>query len=220
MADRKPEGCTVSEFLAETDPSRLLLPGLSERARQRRPRGLASSRFRAIAWSAALVLLGAVGAAAGASEDVSKEQMQGLDEQVQEIKSDVLGIAQELSRLEEKLLFPSNTQVAVFVALAEGETFRLDAVEIQIDGEPVARHIYSFKELEALQKGGVQRLYTGNVSVGDHQLQVSVAGKLESGRDLAETRSFAFRKEVEPKLVGITLGEQKGGDGPIALGEW
>ena len=80
----------------------------------------------------------------------------GLDEQVQEIKSDVLAIAAELNQLEERLLFPSNTQVAVFVSLADGETFRLDSVQIQLDGKPVAHHIYTFKELEALQKGGVQ----------------------------------------------------------------
>ena len=113
-----------------------------------------------LAWTVILSLL----VLSGTARAGSKEQMQSLDEQVQEIKSDVLGIAAELARLEERLLYPSNTQVAVFVALAEGETFRLDSVQIQIDGEPVAHHIYSFKELEALQKGGVQRIYTGNVA--------------------------------------------------------
>jgi hypothetical protein len=146
--------------------------------------------------------------------------MQGLDEQVQEIKSDVLSIAAELSRLEERLLYPSNTQVAVFVSLAEGESFRLDSVQIQIDGAPVARHIYSFKELEALQKGGVQRIYTGNISTGEHRLEVSVAGKLPSGRDLAGSESFSFSKDVEPKLVGITLAGQLSGDASIQLGGW
>jgi hypothetical protein len=145
--------------------------------------------------------------------------MQGLDEQVQEIKSDVLSIAAELSRLEEKLLYPSNTQVAVFVSLAEGETLRLDSVQIRIDGAPVARHIYSFKELEALQKGGVQRLYTGNVSTGDHRLEVSVAGKLPSGKDLSATESFSFSKDVEPKLVGITLAGGDSGAASIRLGD-
>jgi len=118
------------------------------------------------------VLLGAVSGVAGRAEEVSKQQMQSLDEQVQDIKSDVLGIASELNRLEERLLYPSDTQVAVFVSMKEGETFRLDSVSVQIDGQPVARHIYSFKELEALQKGGVQRIYTGNVATGDHRLGV------------------------------------------------
>ncbi len=93
-----------------------------------------------------------------------REQMKGLDEQVQEVKSDVLSIAAELARLEERLLYPSNTHLAVFIALAERDTLRLDAVQIQIDGQLVAHSIYSFKELEALQKGGVQRIYTGNVA--------------------------------------------------------
>jgi hypothetical protein len=171
-------------------------------------------------WVLVAALLGWIGGSPGLARANSKEQMQGLDEQVQEIKSDVLGIAAELDRLEEKLLYPSNTQVAVFVSLAEGEKFRLDSVQIQIDGEVVAQHIYSFKELEALQKGGVQRIYTGNVPTGDHRLQVSVAGKRTSGSDLVGTESFSFRKDVEPKLVGITLAAQSLGDASIQLGSW
>ena len=93
-------------------------------------------------------------------QEISREQIKGLDEQVQEIKSDVLGIAAELNQLEEKLLYPSNTQVAVFVSLAGGETFRLDSVAIQLDGTPVAHHLYTFKELEALKnRGGAAHLY-------------------------------------------------------------
>ena len=80
-----------------------------------------------------------------------------------EIKSDVLGIAAELGNLEERLLYPSHTQVAVFVALERDDGFRLDAVQIELNGEQASHHIYSFKELEAMQKGGVQRIYTGNV---------------------------------------------------------
>jgi len=121
--------------------------------------------------------------AAAYGQEISKEQIKGLDEQVQEIKSDVLGIAAELNQLEEKLLYPSNTQVAVFVSLTSGETFRLDSVEIQLDGEPVAHHLYTFKELEALRKGGVQRIYAGNVRSGEHHLQVRVLGKTEGGTD-------------------------------------
>jgi hypothetical protein len=146
--------------------------------------------------------------------------MLGLDEQVQGIKSDVLGIATDLNRLEEKLLYPSNTQVAVFVSIQPGETFRLDSVQIQIDGAPVARHVYSFKELEALQKGGVQRIYTGNVASGSHQLEVSIAGKGTNGQDLAGTKRFPFSKDVEPRLVNVTLAAGDSGSARIELGSW
>ena len=168
----------------------------------------------------AVALLSGVNIVPAGAEPVTKEQMQSLDEQVQEIKSDVLGIAAELNGLEEKLLYPSNTQVAVFVSLEEGEAFRLDSVQLQIDGVPVAHYIYSFKELEALQKGGVQRIYTGNISTGEHQLDISVAGKLSGGKEIGATESFSIRKDVEPKLVAITLAGQDSGDALIQLGGW
>lgn len=171
-------------------------------------------------WTALLALLGSLAAPPGLAEEVSKQQMQSLDEQVQVIKSDVLGIAAELNNLEEKLLYPSGTQVAVFISMAEGKTFRLDSVQIQIDGQPVANHVYGFKELEALQNGGVQRIYTGNVATGEHQLEVSVAGKLPGGGDFGGSERFAFRKDVKPAIVGIKLAERLGGDAGIVIGRW
>ena len=155
-------------------------------------------------------------------EDISsdQQQMRGLDEQIQEIKSDSLRMAAELSQLEEKLLYPSGTQVAIFVALAKDDTMRLDAVRLQIDGQLVAHYIYSAKELQALRKGGVQRIYVGNVATGDHKLEVLVDGKLEGGADFNRTGQFTFRKEVKPKLVGLTLAGPRSGNTPIALGEW
>jgi hypothetical protein len=167
-----------------------------------------------------IALLLCLGSAPGSAEQNDQQQMRGLDEQVQEIKSDVLRIAAELSRLEEKLLYPSGTQVAIFVALAKGDTIRLDAVRLQIDGQLVAHYIYSFKELEALRKGGVQRIYVGNVATGDHKLEVLVDGKLGGGADFSRTEQFSFRKEVKPKLVGLTLASPNSGNAPIALGEW
>jgi hypothetical protein len=149
-----------------------------------------------------------------------EQQMRGLDEQIQEIKSDALRMSAELSQLEEKLLYPSGTQVAIFVGLAKGDRMRLDAVRLQIDGELVAHYIYSAKELEALRKGGVQRIYVGNVASGDHKLDVLVDGKLEGGADFSRTGQFTFRKEVKPKLVGLTLAGPGSGNNPIALGEW
>jgi hypothetical protein len=142
------------------------------------------------------------------AEEISREQIKGLDEQVQEIKTDVLGIGAELNQLEEKLLYPSNTQVAVFASLVSGETFRLDSVEIQLDGKPVAHHLYTLKELEALQKGGVQRIYTGNVRSGEHDLQISVIGKTRGGADFQKSERFKVTKDVGPKIVGISLAAQ------------
>lgn len=155
-------------------------------------------------------------------EEIPSDQreMRGLDEQIQEIKSDSLRMSAELSQLEEKLQYPSGTQFAIFVALAKGDAMRLDAVRLQIDGQLVAHYIYSAKELQALRKGGVQRIYVGNVATGDHKLDVLVDGKLEGGADFSRSGQFTFRKEVKPKLVGLTLAGPRSGNTSITLGDW
>jgi hypothetical protein len=165
------------------------------------------------------VLIG-IGSHPSTAADNYREQMKGLDEQVQEVKSDVLSIGTELNQLEEKLLYPSDTHLSVFVSLAHGETLRLDAVQIQIDGHLATHYIYSFKELEALRKGGVQRIYTGNVATGTHEIEVAVTGKFANGKDYSQTEHFSFTKEVKPKLIGVMLaGAESGGPG-IRLGDW
>ena len=156
----------------------------------------------------------------GHAQDVSIDDMRSLDGQVQEIKSDVLSIASDLSNLEERLLYPSNTQVAVFVALEKEDDFRLDAVKIEINGELATHHIYSFKELDALQKGGVQRIYTGNVPTGDHEINVTMIGKLKNGQDFNKSDSFSFAKGIEPKALGITLAGPGLGKSGIRVGDW
>jgi hypothetical protein len=182
----------------------------------RRRRGLFVSTLIAF-------VLGMTGAAFSAEPpgaDFPAAMAKSLDEQVQEIKSDVLGIAAELGNLEERLLYPSNTQVAIFVSLADGESVAIDSARISIDGELVSHHIYSFKELEALEKGGVQRIFTGNVRTGEHRLEVAISGKRGGGKDFEKVEHFVFKKEVDPKLVGITVAGQTVGSATIAIKDW
>ena len=153
-------------------------------------------------------------------QESAKEQTKGLDEQVQEIKADALAIAAQLNRLEEKLLYPSDTQIAIFVSVAGGEKFRLDAVDVELDGKQVAHHLYTFKELEALQKGGVQRIHVGNVRTGDHPLRVTVIGKTEGGSDFQREENFKITKGIGPKLVGVVLAGTGMGSKPITMKDW
>ena len=163
--------------------------------------------FNKIKWTIFLICVAVLGSTASA-QDVPMGEIKGLDEQVQEIKADAISIAAELNQLEEKLLFPSNTQMAVFVSLNSEEKYRIDTIEVSLDGVPAARHIYSFKELEALQKGGVQRLYTGNITIGEHEMHVITSGKTNSGFESNNSRQFKVHKSVGPKIVEILLTPQ------------
>ena len=138
------------------------------------------------------------------AQQTSKEQVKGLDEQVQDIKKDVLSISSELQQLEEKLLYPSNTQFALFVSLTGSGKLRLDSVRLKLDGKDAAHHIYTFKELEALQGGGVQRIHTGNIRTGEHVLEVALTGKT-GDTDLRQGATYKFKKSVEPKLLEIIV---------------
>jgi hypothetical protein len=136
---------------------------------------------------------------------VSDEQVNGLDEQVQDLKNDVLGISTEISRLEEKLLYPANTQISIFLMVTRGEKFRLDAVKLKIDGKEIANYIYTAKEVEALQNGGVQRIYTGNIRTGEHALEVESFGKSNTNIDYQQNVTYPFTKEAGTEFIEINL---------------
>lgn len=152
----------------------------------------------------AAILFGVLGVSAMSSayaEEVSREQIKGLDEQVQDIKADVLAISSELQQLEEKLIYPSNTQLSLFVAFTPGDEFRLDALDVAVDGKVVTHHLYTHKEIEALRDGGVQRIYTGNVRSGEHTLEITLIDKAGSSKKY----SHSFTKDVGPRLVELTI---------------
>jgi len=152
--------------------------------------------------------------------EVTQEQIKGLDEQVQDIKKDVLDLTSELSRLEEKLLFPSNTQVSLFVSVVGDEGFVLDSVQIKMDNKVVAHHLYTYKEIEALRAGGVQRIYTGNIKTGDHQLVASFIGRSKSGNEYQRSENFIVTKAVGPKFVEIQISGSSSSDQTISFKDW
>ena len=152
--------------------------------------------------------------------EVTNEQIKGLDEQVQDIKKDVLELTSELTRLEEKLLFPSNTQVSLFVSIIGDKGFVLDSMQIKLDNKVVSQHLYTYKELEALRAGGVQRIYTGNIKTGDHDLVASFIGRSKSGNEYQRSESFTVTKAVGPKFVEIQITGDSASDQTVSFKDW
>jgi len=166
-----------------------------------------------------ILVLGALFTSVQAAE-VTKEQIKGLDEQVQDIKKDVLDLTSELTRLEEKLLFPSNTQVSLFVSLLGDKDFVIDSMQVKMDNKVVAQHLYTYKEVKALRAGGVQRIYTGNIKTGDHALVVSFIGRAKSGNEYQRSESFTVSKAVEPKFVEIQIIGSSASDQTVSFKDW
>ena len=131
-----------------------------------------------------------------------------LDEQIQDIKQQVVDLNKDLFVLEEELLFPANTQVAVFISMDVGEFFGLDSVTLKIDNKEVSNYLYTPREVAALAKGGVQRLYVGNLRAGAHELVALFGGKGPNERDYRRGASIKFEKGVGAKYLELKISDR------------
>ena len=130
-----------------------------------------------------------------------------LDQDLQNLKKDVLDINRDLFVLQEDLLFPANTQVAVFVSMDVGLFFALDSVKLSIDGVELAHYLYTEREAEALLKGGVQRLYVGNLKVGKHELVAVFNGKGPHERDYRRGTTMEIDKGIGAQFVELRISD-------------
>ncbi len=133
------------------------------------------------------------------------DQDKALDQQVQTLKKAVLDLNRELFILEEEMLFPGNTQVSVFLSMDIGNYFKLDSVQLQIDGKDLTNYLYTERELKALLRGGVQRLYLGNLKSGDHELVAFFTGVGPKGRDYKRGATVSFNKGIGPKYLELKI---------------
>jgi hypothetical protein len=133
----------------------------------------------------------------------------GLDEEIQNLKKDVVDLNKDLFVLEEELLFPANTQVAIFVSMDVGDFFALDNVTLKIDQKEVANYLYTPREAEALLKGGVHRLYLGNLKVGEHELVAFFTGKGPNERDYRRGATLKFEKGIGAKYLELKINDRQ-----------
>ncbi|PKG98448.1 hypothetical protein [Paraglaciecola sp. MB-3u-78] len=126
-------------------------------------------------------------------------------EQLQQLRKEVVALNRDLFVLEEDLLFPSSTQVVVYLSMDIGTYFNLDAVELKIDDKVVTYHLYTEKQIQALFKGGVQKLHIDNLAQGEHQLTAFFIGKGPQDRDYKRATSITFTKTAEAKSLELSI---------------
>jgi hypothetical protein len=147
----------------------------------------------------------ASGAPADAPAEAPATDFKTLDQEVQGMKKDVIDLNKDLFVLQEELLFPANTQVAVYVSMDVGAFFALDSVTLKIDNKEVKNYLYTAREAEALLKGGVQEIYLGNLKVGKHELVAFFTGKGPAERDYKRGATIAFDKGVGAKYLELKI---------------
>ena len=163
----------------------------------------------AIDWHAAVawLLCGLIAVCLSAPVGAETTDFRTLDGDVQALKQDVLELNRELFILEEELLFPANTQVAVFLSMDTGNFFSLDSVQLTIDNKKVSNYLYTRREVDALYKGGVQRLYLGNLKAGEHELVAVFTGTGPHGRDYRRATSLTFEKGMGARFLELSIAD-------------
>jgi len=151
-------------------------------------------------------------AADGAAAETAAEG--SLDADIEALKKEVLSLNRDLFILEEDLLFPANTQFSVFLSMDSGRLFTLDSVQLKIDDKNIANHLYTERELAALKRGGVQRLYIGNLSSGEHEVVAIFTGIGPEGRDYRRGQTIVVEKTSEPQFIEFMIIDDTGKEQP------
>jgi hypothetical protein len=158
---------------------------------------------------------------AAAASDTPPAEFKTLDQEVQGLKKDVIDLNKDLFVLEEELLFPANTQVAVYVSMDVGAFFALDSVTVKIDNKQVKNYLYTAREADALLKGGVQQIYLGNLKVGKHELVAFFAGKGPVERNYRRGATVNFDKGVGAKYLELKITDKVPKHQPeFAIKDW
>ena len=141
--------------------------------------------------------------------DAANEEFSTLDADIQDMKQLLLELNRDLFLLEEELLFPANTQVAVFVSMDVGNFFDLDSVQIKLDDKDVANYLYTTREVDALINGGVHQLFLGNLKAGEHELVAIFTGAGPHEREYRRGASLVFEKGIGPKYIELTISDRE-----------
>lgn len=130
-----------------------------------------------------------------------------LDSEMEDVKKALLKLKRDLVILEEDLLFPASSQVSVFLSMDLGDFFQLDSVVLKLNGKEVASHLYTDKQIDALYRGGVQKVYVGNVKQGENSITAFFTGRGPSGRDYRRATTVDFEKSFEPTFVELAISD-------------
>lgn len=128
-----------------------------------------------------------------------------LSKEIQQLKSEVVGLNKDLRLMEEELLFPTSTQATIFVSLDIGKFFTLEGIKVKLDDKQIASHLYSEKQRNALARGGVQRLHMTNLNQGLHTLSAFFTGIGPNGRPYKRASEISFTKGKGSQYIELAI---------------
>jgi hypothetical protein len=181
------------------------------------------STHRIVRRSACALVIGLLAAwpCTGLRADSAAPAATSVDQDVQTLKKQLIDLNRDLFKLEEELLYPASTQVAVFLSVDVGTFFALDSVTLKVDDKEVANYLYTDREVQALHRGGVQKLYLGNLKAGEHELVAFFTGKGPHDRDYRRGATLKVEKAVGAKYVELRISDREASQQPeFVVRQW
>lgn len=163
-----------------------------------------------------------VAPAQGAVDPLDAEaELKRISRYVQSLKSDVVDLNHDLKQMEERILYPSSTQYAVFVSFSSGQFFELESVKLKLNGKLVATHLYSEKQQNAMLRGGIHRLYMTNLADGEHSATAFFTGIGQGGRAYKRAANIEFEKHANSRYLELAIGDNAVKQEPVfAINQW
>lgn len=142
-------------------------------------------------------------------------------ERLESLKQDLLKLNRDLLILEEDLLYPAQSQIAVYVSMDVGQYFKLDAVKLHIDNKLVTSHLYTDHQRSALERGGIQPLFKGNLKSGSYSLSAFFTGIGPHEREYKRAASLELEKTDEPAVIELRITDSENKQQPeFVLVQW
>lgn len=129
-----------------------------------------------------------------AAEAESALTADNIEKKVNQLHSDSTDLERDIGLLEKDLLFPPLTRVEVFLSIDPELDFSLKNVALSLDGDEKSFHIYTSADTTALQMGGLQQFWEGNVALGQHEVTVEFLGVNVKGKQVKKTVTKKFEK--------------------------
>ncbi|MCP8899725.1 AraC family transcriptional regulator [Gilvimarinus xylanilyticus] len=123
----------------------------------------------------------------------------------QTLKQRALELNRDLLILEEELLYPPSSQIALYLSMDVAEYFALDAVKVKIDDTFVTSELYTDNQVDALIRGGVQKLYLGNIKSGAHEISAFFTGEGPQGQPYKRAASLQVEKTTAPLVLELKI---------------
>lgn len=143
-----------------------------------------------------------------------------LPADLQGMKGELVNLNRDISQLENELLFPS-AETAIVVSVEPGSGVKIVDVNVLVDDKNVGYHYYSDQEVTALAKGGMQRIYAGNLTSGQHTLKAVMTGYDPGGKDFQRTATYTFSKGSARKVIEVKAADNATHtQGEIRFREW